>query len=108
MRSKWPIVLVVCVALVLAFGSQVAPAKEIKIGVILPLSGPLAPTGKSLREGIELCADIINNKYPDIKMSIAQWEGIPNLGGAKIKLVFADHRGDPGWGGRSGEAAHKG
>ena len=54
MRSKWPIVMVVCVALVLAFGSQVAPAKEIKIGVILPLSGPLAPTGKSLREGIEL------------------------------------------------------
>jgi branched-chain amino acid transport system substrate-binding protein len=75
-----------------------AAPKEIKIGVILPLSGPLAPTGKALREGIELCADIINNKYPDIKMSIAQWEGIPNLGGAKIKLVFADHRGNPGWG----------
>ena len=97
MRSKWPIVLVVCVALVLAFGSKAAP-KEVKIGVILPLSGPLAPTGKSLREGIELCADVVNNKYPDLKISIAQWEGIPNLGGAKIKLVFADHRADAGWG----------
>ena len=98
MRSKWPIVLVVCVALVLAFGSQAAPAKEIKIGIIIPLSGPLAPSGKALREGLELCTDIINNKYPKIGMSIAKWEGIPNLGGAKIKLIFADSRGKPDWG----------
>ncbi len=98
MKGKCIIVWVVALALALVVTPQAALAKEIKIGVILPLSGPLAPTGKALREGIELCADIINNKYPDIKMSIAQWEGIPNLGGAKIKLVFADHRGDPGWG----------
>lgn len=72
--------------------------KEVKIGVILPLSGALAPTGKSLEEGAELAADIINNKYPELDIPIAQWEGIPNLGGAKIKLIFADSRGDPGWG----------
>jgi len=72
--------------------------KEIKIGVILPLSGPLAPIGKSLKEGAELAADIVNKKYPDLDISIAKWEGIPNLGGAKIKLIFADSRGDPGWG----------
>ncbi|MFQ5841224.1 MAG: ABC transporter substrate-binding protein, partial [Thermodesulfobacteriota bacterium] len=77
---------------------QVGATKEIKIGVLLPLSGALAPTGKALREGIELAADVINKKYPKLGISIAQWEGIPNLGGAKIKLVFADHRGDPGWG----------
>jgi branched-chain amino acid transport system substrate-binding protein len=51
-----------------------------------------------LKEGAELAADIINNKYPKLPISIAQWEGIPNLGGAKIKLIFADHRADPGWG----------
>jgi branched-chain amino acid transport system substrate-binding protein len=78
--------------------SLLAADKEIKIGVILPLSGPLAPTGKSLKEGAELAADIVNKKYPDLDISIAKWEGIPNLGGAKIKLIFADHRGDPGWG----------
>ncbi len=72
--------------------------KEIKIGVILPLSGPLAPIGKSLKEGAELAADIVNKKYPELEISIAKWEGIPNLGGAKIKLIFADSRGDPGWG----------
>jgi len=70
----------------------------IKIGVILPLSGPLAPTGASLKAGAELAADIVNTKYPELGISIAQWEGIPSLGGAKIELVFADSRGDPAWG----------
>ncbi len=103
MRIKMSLVWAVCLALAVgtiplfASAAQAAP-KEVKIGVILPLSGPLAPTGKALREGIELCADIVNNKYPDLKISIAQWEGIPNLGGAKIKLIFADHRADAGWG----------
>jgi branched-chain amino acid transport system substrate-binding protein len=77
---------------------QTALGKEIRIGFILPLSGPLAPIGKSLKEGAELAADIINNKHPELGISIAQWEGIPNLGGAKIKLVFADSRGEPAWG----------
>lgn len=72
--------------------------KEVKIGVILPLSGPLAPIGKSLKEGAELAAEIVNNKHPELDISIAKWEGIPNLGGAKLKLIFADSRGDPGWG----------
>jgi len=75
-----------------------AQVKEVKIGVILPLSGALAPIGKSLKEGAELAADIVNNKYPELDISIAKWEGIPNLGGAKVKLIFADSRGDPGWG----------
>lgn len=72
--------------------------KEIKIGVILPLSGPLAPIGKSLKEGAELAADIVNKRHPELEISIGKWEGIPNLGGAKLKLIFADSRGDPGWG----------
>ena len=41
-----------------------APVEEIKIGVLLPLSGPLAPVGRVLRAGAELAADIVNNKYP--------------------------------------------
>jgi branched-chain amino acid transport system substrate-binding protein len=100
MRNKWLMVWFVplALAMVMAWPAMAAEPKEIKIGVVLPLSGSLAPTGKALREGIELCADLVNNKYPDLKISIAQWEGIPNLGGAKIKLIFADHRGDPGWG----------
>lgn len=71
------------------------PVEEIKIGVLLPLTGPLAPVGRVLREGAELAADIVNNKYPELDMEIAGWEGIPNLDGAKIRLIFADHRAEP-------------
>jgi branched-chain amino acid transport system substrate-binding protein len=101
MRNKWSIAGIVALAAMVMFltvpHAKAAP-QEVKIGVILPLSGPLAPTGKALREGVELCADVVNNKYPELGISIAQWEGIPNLGGAKIKLIFADHRGNPAWG----------
>jgi len=62
------------------------------------LSGGLAATGKTMKEGIELAAELINNKYPDLGIPIGNWEGIPNLGGAKIKPVFMDHRADPGLG----------
>jgi len=85
-------------SILIASPALFAQPKEVKIGVILPLSGPLAPIGKSLKEGAELAAEIVNKKYPELDISIAKWEGIPNLGGAKIKLIFADSRGDPGWG----------
>ncbi len=89
---------VLIISILMVCSPLIAAEKEIKIGVILPLSGALAPIGKSLKEGAELAADIVNKKYPDLDISIAKWEGIPNLGGAKIKLIFVDSRGDPGWG----------
>ncbi len=72
-----------------------AENEEIKIGVIYPLSGGLASTGEDMRLGVELAADIINNKYPGLDIPMAEWEGIPNLGGAKVKVIFKDHRADP-------------
>ncbi|MEW6376676.1 MAG: ABC transporter substrate-binding protein [Thermodesulfobacteriota bacterium] len=100
MRNKKMILslFVLILSVLLISPNLFAVEKEIKIGVILPLSGALAPIGKSLKEGAELAADIVNKKYPELDISIAKWEGIPNLGGAKIKLLFADSRGDPGWG----------
>jgi len=72
--------------------------KEIKVGILLPLTGPLAPTGRELRQGFETAIDIINNFYPELAqlgLAVAAWEGIPSLGGAKIVPIFADTRGDP-------------
>ncbi len=89
---------VVILSLLILLPNHSFAQKEVKIGVILPLSGPLAPIGKSLKDGAELAADIVNKKYPGIGIPIADWEGIPGLGGAKIKLVFSDSRGDPAWG----------
>ena len=69
--------------------------KEIKIGVIYPLTGGAAAAGRELRAGAELAAEIANNTMQDIDMIMAQNAGIQSLGGAKIKLIFKDHEGNP-------------
>jgi len=68
--------------------------KEVKIGVLLPLSGKLAIDGLYSKEGVDLAVDIINNKT-DIDTPLGRDEGLPNLGGAKIKVVYADDQGLP-------------
>lgn len=73
-----------------------AAEKEIKIGVLYPLSGALATIGRDLQRAAEFTADqLVNNKNPEVDILMAKWGGIPNLGGAKIKLIFADTRGEP-------------
>ena len=72
-----------------------AAETEVKIGVLYPLSGAAATIGRDLQRAAELTAEIINNKTPGVDIPMAQWGGIPKLGGAKIKLIFADHRGEP-------------
>jgi branched-chain amino acid transport system substrate-binding protein len=69
--------------------------KEVKIGVIYPLSGAVAAAGRELRAGAELSAEIANNVMPDLPMSMAKNRGIKSLGGAKITLIFKDHEGNP-------------
>jgi branched-chain amino acid transport system substrate-binding protein len=77
-----------------------AAEKEIKIGVLYPLSGALATIGRDLQRAAEFTAEnLVNNKNPNVDIDMAKWGGIPNLGGAKIKLIFADHRGEPDRGG---------
>jgi branched-chain amino acid transport system substrate-binding protein len=75
--------------------TAVRAATEIKIGAIYPLSGGAAAAGRELRAGAELAAEIANNVMPDIEMAMAKTAGIQSLGGAKIKLIFKDHEGNP-------------
>ena len=73
-----------------------AAEKEIKIGVLYPLSGAAATIGRDLQRAAEFTAEnLVNNKNPNVDINMAKWGGIPNLGKAKIKLIFADHRGEP-------------
>ena len=69
--------------------------KEIKIGVIYPLSGGAAAAGRVLRAGAELAAEIANGTMPGIDMDMAKKAGIQSMGGAKIKLIVKDHQGNP-------------
>ena len=70
------------------------PGKDVVVGAIYPLSGSSAEVGTGARHAIETAVDIINNAH-DIALPLAQSTGLPGLGGAKIKVLFADHQGDP-------------
>ena len=70
-------------------------AKEIKIGVIYPLTGGAAAAGRELRAGAELAAQLCNEAHSDIDMTMAKAAGIQSMGGAKITLIFKDHEGNP-------------
>jgi branched-chain amino acid transport system substrate-binding protein len=67
---------------------------EILIGAIWPLTGASAQIGVDCRHALETAADIVNGSY-DLNLPTAKNPGLAGLGGKKIKLVFADHQGDP-------------
>ena len=68
----------------------------VKVGVLMPLSGNSASAGQSAKAAIELAAEIVNNPHPELtNLPLAATAGLPNLGGAKIQLVVADHQGNP-------------
>lgn len=75
-------------------GAPSDKTKEIRIGVIYPLSGTMAAIGEDQKKGMELAAEIVNGKF-DLGLPLGKEEGLPNLGGAKIKLIFADSQGLP-------------
>ena len=71
-------------------------ADNVKIGVVYPLTGNAAPAGNSAKDAVELGAEIVNGAQPELKgLPLAETAGLPNLGGAKIELISADHQGNP-------------
>ena len=71
-----------------------AQPKEIRIGVLYPLTGSVAKAGADVLAAAKTAQDIVNNKH-DIDLLLARTEGLPNLGGAKVKFIIADHQGKP-------------
>ena len=83
MQKRWLTLLVAltalaAVALAVPAGFAQAP---IKIGVIQPLSGPVAASGNYVRMGAEIARDWINAKG--------------GVNGRKIELVIEDNKSDP-------------
>ena len=69
-------------------------ADEIVIGAIYPMSGASAQIGVDARHALETAVDIVNGVH-DLDLPCAKTAGISSLGGAKIRLVIADHQADP-------------
>jgi branched-chain amino acid transport system substrate-binding protein len=84
------------VSLALAPGSQVFAAGTVKVGVLMPLTGNAGAAGQASKAAMEVAAEIINGKHPELTgIPLAADEGLPGLGGAKLDLVFVDHQGNP-------------
>ena len=56
----------------------------IKVGIVLPLSGPLSAIGENLKMAHNFAVKEINESG-----------GIKSLGGAKLELIYGDSQGDP-------------
>jgi branched-chain amino acid transport system substrate-binding protein len=87
-------VLVVLFVVMMSTVSWAENVKEVKIGSIYPMSGSLAKIGATTKNAIDMAVEIINTKS-DVPMKYAATEGLPNLGGAKIKVIWADHQAKP-------------
>jgi branched-chain amino acid transport system substrate-binding protein len=78
----------------LAAGRAAAEDNEVVIGAIYPFSGPSGQIGVDAQHAFNTAADIINGDY-DFDLPLARGTGLPGLGGAKVRLVYADHQADP-------------
>src|SRR5262245_7858581 len=61
-----------------------AQAPAFKIGVVHPVTGPLAEPGQACRLGAQMAADAINAAG-----------GIKSMGGAKLELILGDTQSKP-------------
>lgn len=73
---------------------RAADQPDVVIGAVLPLTGSLSQTGSGLRTAMQLAADLVNGhvSYP---LPLVGKSGLPHLGHARIRLVFADSQGKP-------------
>jgi len=79
--------LVPVIALTMALGTlgvAQAASKTVKIGNIIPLSGPSASVGIQGKNAREMAVQEINDAG-----------GIKSLGGAKLEMLYADSKSDP-------------
>ncbi|HXN40777.1 MAG TPA: ABC transporter substrate-binding protein [Myxococcaceae bacterium] len=83
------------VLVLLGAAPSVFAEEEVKIGAIYPLTGAAASSGLEMRNALELAAELINNGAKGLNLPLSGSAGLPNLKGAKIRLVFGDHQSNP-------------
>jgi len=94
-RSTW-VSAVSCFAAAAIAATTARAAETVKIGVLMPLTGNAAAAGQAAKAAIEVAADIVNNAHPELgNLPLAATAGLPNLGGAKLDVIFVDHQGNP-------------
>ncbi len=82
-------------ALSLAVAGGAHAAEDIVIGAIYPLSGNASQIGVDAQAAIGVISDIVNGDHAPLPMLLGKGGGLPHLGGAHIRIIFADHQNDP-------------
>jgi branched-chain amino acid transport system substrate-binding protein len=100
-RSSLALLIVPALALAAACTSggsdqpAAASGQVLKIGLLSPLKGPNAGAGIEAQRGAKLAVDVINGLNPSIPLPLAAQAGLPNLGGAKVSLLYQDTATNP-------------
>ena len=87
-------ILIVTLSILTSWFSVLTAAENVKIGVLYPLTGPVAQVGKDAVAAVKTALDIINNSH-NIDMPLAKTRGLTGLDGAKMSIVVGDHGGKP-------------
>lgn len=74
--------------------TAVEAQQEIKIGVLYPLSGPVAQVGVDAVAAVKTVLEIVN-EGADLPLPLAKGKGLAGLGGAKVTVIVVDHQGKP-------------
>jgi branched-chain amino acid transport system substrate-binding protein len=82
-----------CAAL-LAGATSSAAQQQVKIGVLYPLSGPVAQVGIDAVAAVKTVLEIVNDGA-DLPLPLAKGGGLAGLKGAKVSIVVVDHQGKP-------------
>lgn len=80
-------------ALAVAFAPSLARATEWRVGVELPLTGPLAQAGTEMSRGIQVAADIYNRRHPQDKITLVTVddESNPAKAVAAVEQLASQH-----------------
>lgn len=83
-------------AFVLAIGGGFArAADDVVIGALYQMTGANAQVGADAKAAMETAIDVIDGNHNIAHLLMGKGGGLTNLGGAHIRLIFADHQGDP-------------
>jgi branched-chain amino acid transport system substrate-binding protein len=89
----------VAVLALFASARDASAEDTVKIGLLMPLSGNAASAGQQSKAAVELAVEIINSPHEGLgSLPLGEGKGLPNLKGAKLELVVADHQGNPSTG----------
>ena len=82
-------------ALSAGVATQARAADDVVVGAIYPLTGNASQIGADARAALEVISEIINGTHEPVPMLMGAGGGLSGLGGAKLRIVFADHQNDP-------------